>query len=34
MFNRYLKKAISAVLALTLLLSPALFAFPVRADES
>lgn len=33
MFNRYLKKAISAVLALTLLLSPALFAFPVRADE-
>lgn len=34
MFNRYLKKTISAVLALTLLLSPALFAFPVRADES
>lgn len=34
MFNRYLKKAISAVLALTILLTPALFAFPVRADES
>ena len=34
MFNRYLKKAIGAVLALTMLLSPALFAFPVRADES
>lgn len=34
MFNRYLKKTIGAVLALTMLLSPALFAFPVRADES
>ena len=34
MFNRHLKKAISAVLALTILLTPALFAFPVRADES
>lgn len=34
MFNRYLKKTIGAFLALTMLLSPALFAFPVRADES